>query len=267
METAPRLYHVPNQAVDRSTGVDVYFETLRREQARFLETIGRARSLLDGGSGHLAEFSASQAVLTRQFLDAQRAILKRRAEILAESSIDARPDPRTMAAQAQLAALLDDWWRTENKGARSAIDTVGATETVVPCRGVAPPRQLVNGQVGTGRQPSDVLAALEDVDPAHLLTLLTSLADSLAPPPEKIPRPQVAPVDELVIRLDHPPTGSTSDDTFREFWHERTHDNLDRAEPQRLTLVRRAAASLAGRVLVPMTVVTSAVVLLMAWIG
>ena len=47
METAPRPTDV-TAAADNGSGVDAYFDVLRKEQARFLDAIGAARSLLEG---------------------------------------------------------------------------------------------------------------------------------------------------------------------------------------------------------------------------
>jgi hypothetical protein len=64
--------------------VVAFFETLRDEQVRFLESMARARSVLGGGDGQLAQISAVHGRLTRQFFDAQRLIMQRRAEADAE---------------------------------------------------------------------------------------------------------------------------------------------------------------------------------------
>lgn len=83
METAP-LQNVGSPRAELSAGVETFFDTIRKEHERFLDQVGRARSLLGHGSGELAEISAIQLRLTRQFLDAQRSILTRRGQVDAE---------------------------------------------------------------------------------------------------------------------------------------------------------------------------------------
>lgn len=70
--------------IDLTADVAQYFETLRREQARFLEAVGQAASMLGQETGQVANLGAIQGRLTRQFFDAQRLILQRRAETDAE---------------------------------------------------------------------------------------------------------------------------------------------------------------------------------------
>jgi hypothetical protein len=60
--------------------VDGYLQTVKHEQQRFLDAIERARQQLDPTDGQLAHVAAIQGRLARQFLDGQRAILRRRAE-------------------------------------------------------------------------------------------------------------------------------------------------------------------------------------------
>ena len=293
METAPKLYHVVNQAAGHSAGVDAFLDALRREQACFLDTIAGARSLLDGESGQFARFTATHGLLTRQFLDAQRSIMKRRAEIDAEvamiideagftaETVDTRQlEPRITAAQRQLAALLDDWWRVENQDGRALVDAARARAAVrQPAEieagaainrrsDVAAHSDLVPKQSESTQQlTTEILAALEAVDPVNLLSLLTTLADSFAPRPAETERHEEPPSDDLVIRLDRATSGMTPEDTFQEFWDEPAPREIARAAPLRHSVFRRTARSLAAHVVLPMTVVTSAVVLLMAWIG
>ena len=294
METAPRLYHVLNRASDRNPEVEAYFDTLRKEQARFLDAIAGARSLLNSGSGQLAQLAATQGLLTRQFLDAQRSIMRRRAEIdaeiamivdesagLAAGMVDSRPlEPRTIAAQRQLASLLDDWWRIENQDGRAAVDAVRGRATVEPsagpevCQTLPPPVGVpVHGipiparTESTTCLPSEMLTALESVEPGNLLSLLTTLADSLAPRPAETELRQEPPVDDLVIRPDPAPIGISAADSFDEFWDERSILESEDASPRLMSAARRAFRSTAAHVVLPMTVVTSALVLLMVWVG
>jgi len=294
METAPMLYHVLNPAADRTAGVDAYLDTLRKEQARFLDAIAGARSLLNGQAGQLPQFAAAQGLLTRQFLDAQRSIMRRRAEIdaeiativdeasgLAAGIIDTRSlEPRTTSAQRQLAALLDDWWRIENQDRQAVIDAARGQSTVEPlvghevCKTFPPPLGLpvrdvpIPGQAAPMQSPpSEMLAALESVDPENLLSLLTTLADSLAPRSAEIDPREEPPVDDLVIKLTPAPLGMSAADSFEEFWDELSVVETKEASRRRMSVARRALKSTAAHVVLPMTVVTSAIVVLMAWVG
>ncbi len=82
METAL----TPNETRPTDLAVEVvaFFETLRTEQLRFLESMAQARASLRQDDGQLAQISATHARLTRQFFDAQRSIMQRRAEADAE---------------------------------------------------------------------------------------------------------------------------------------------------------------------------------------
>lgn len=64
--------------------VHAFLETLKREQASYLHAIAAARGQLGGDHGQLAHVTAIQGRLTRQFFDAQRLIMQRRAEVDAE---------------------------------------------------------------------------------------------------------------------------------------------------------------------------------------
>ena len=80
--TAPTVRSGAPSAV--SVEVLRYFEVLRNEQSKFLEAVAQARSVLGHETGNLSQVSAVQGRLTRQFFDAQRSLLQRRAEIDAE---------------------------------------------------------------------------------------------------------------------------------------------------------------------------------------
>jgi len=84
METSARPHDDNGPAAEADARVDAFFATLCYEQARFLEAFGQARSLLGSKSGQLAQLTANQGRLTRQFFDAQRGIMLRRAEVDAE---------------------------------------------------------------------------------------------------------------------------------------------------------------------------------------
>ena len=61
-------------------GADAYLERLSKEQTRFLGALADANTMLSGPTSQLARVAAVQSRLAQEFLDAQRAIIKRRAE-------------------------------------------------------------------------------------------------------------------------------------------------------------------------------------------
>jgi len=63
-----------------SPDVDAYLARLGLEQRRFLTAVGEANRDLNGSAGQLNKVVAIQTRLAQEFLDAQRAIIKRRAE-------------------------------------------------------------------------------------------------------------------------------------------------------------------------------------------
>lgn len=83
METGAR-FHDDGLNKPSDARVDEFFDTLCREQIRFLQAFGHARSLLGSESGQLAHVTAIQGRLTRQFFDAQRGLMRRRADVDAE---------------------------------------------------------------------------------------------------------------------------------------------------------------------------------------
>ncbi|MEN9643504.1 MAG: hypothetical protein RL238_173 [Actinomycetota bacterium] len=70
--------------IDLDADVARFFATVKQEQARFLHAFATARGEIGDGHGQLAQISAIQCRLTRQFFDAQRLIMERRAEVDAE---------------------------------------------------------------------------------------------------------------------------------------------------------------------------------------
>jgi len=70
--------------IDLDADVARFFATMKQEQARFLHAFATARGEIGDGHGQLAHISAIQCRLTRQFFDAQRLIMERRAEVDAE---------------------------------------------------------------------------------------------------------------------------------------------------------------------------------------
>lgn len=70
--------------IDLDADVARFFATMKQEQARFLHAFATARGDIGDRHGQLAQISAIQCRLTRQFFDAQRLIMERRAEVDAE---------------------------------------------------------------------------------------------------------------------------------------------------------------------------------------
>ena len=181
-------YYAIALAADRGDGVRDYLDVLRHEQARFLDAMGEARSLLDG-SCRLARATAIHTQLTRRFFDAQRAILRRRAEheaalALAAGSGDYEDYEVCELDEAQparqLAALLDDWWRAENHNGRVEIDAVRTHADLHPPSAEMrydPPRDLSR----PAQLSSDIVAALDAADPADLRSLMVPLEGLLEP--------------------------------------------------------------------------------------
>lgn len=134
MDTSAR-FHDGGRATDGDARVDAFFATLCREQARFLQEFGRARSLLGSESGQLAHVTAIQGRLTRHFFDAQRGILLRRADVDAEvAAIAAAAAEHSFAlvegARAQVAAGLIPPARDERTSA-----PISGLVPVIPAEG------------------------------------------------------------------------------------------------------------------------------------
>ncbi len=160
METISRPSRVGDLPAGASAEADAFLKTLRLEQARFLDAIRAASSLLSRNSGQMAFVAATHSRLTNQFFDAQRLIMTRRAEIDAEIDAEiergaapttfgattaiAAVDPRAgtvadvmdrdaaeastaVAQQSHLASLLDGWWVDANQQGQAEIARAQAT--------------------------------------------------------------------------------------------------------------------------------------------
>ena len=99
METTPRPADCDASPVAPGPppGADAYFERLSKEQTRFLGAFAEANTMLPGLPSQLARVAAIQSRLAHEFLDAQRAIIRRRAEteatvVAIASSADAEAD-------------------------------------------------------------------------------------------------------------------------------------------------------------------------------
>jgi hypothetical protein len=65
--------------IDRTPPGEEFVARVGKEQERYLQAFAEARKGLDGEPGQLAAIAAVQGRLTRQFFDAQRSLLRRRA--------------------------------------------------------------------------------------------------------------------------------------------------------------------------------------------
>ncbi len=83
--------------------VEAFFGELRSQQARFLDALHQLSAELLPNSGSLQCMAATQARLTRQFFDAQRALIRRRAEADTQAALirrSAQDDARAVVAAA-----------------------------------------------------------------------------------------------------------------------------------------------------------------------
>ena len=140
METTPHPADsdVSDGAPDLPTGADVYLERLSKEQTRFLRALAEANTMLPGPTSQLARVAAIQSRLAQEFLDAQRAIIKRRAE--------------TEATVVAIAASADAAAEGLFASARTAAASVtGATLQCAPTGSPVPqPAPLMAGISGAG---------------------------------------------------------------------------------------------------------------------
>lgn len=317
METAP-LHNAGGTQAELSVGVETFFDTIRKEHERFLDQVGRAQSLLGHAPGALAQVSAIQLRLTRQFLDAQRSILARRGQVDAEIArfasdaeqhaievvavaqarvggdfadhvssaatnsatvvgdpfaVESLQAPDGAVFSKQLTLLLDNWWHAErSEGAElieSARDRAAVRRNLADIEAgeiihSATPLGHLQPEV-TARQnepisylPVEMLAILRTAPARDLRDLLAALSAVLDPVVTLVAAPAYG---DMIIRLEPLPdaTGQAADDPFRHFWGQKTIATRQSG--------KQAWGRIVMRVLVPMTVVTSAFSLLMAWMG
>jgi hypothetical protein len=99
METNTREPAAAALRAESTAAADRFLTTLRREQARYLAAVEEARAQLEQDDGQLAHVAAIQGRMSRQFFDAQRSILRRRADADAEV---ARIEAQTAASARSL---------------------------------------------------------------------------------------------------------------------------------------------------------------------
>jgi hypothetical protein len=103
--TPPASQHLGDVPVIGST-VEAFFAQLGEAQARFVRVVSEAGAWLDNEPIELAELAAHQARLTQQLFDAQRSILRRRADV--ESGANCIAERSELEAQALVDAALRD---------------------------------------------------------------------------------------------------------------------------------------------------------------
>ena len=159
METTPRpaVCDVSEAAPVLPTGADAYLEQLSKEQTRFLTALADANTMLPGPTSQLARVAAIQSRLTQEFLDAQRAIIKRRAETEATVAAVA------IAAEAE-ADRLFACARDESVMASVCGPTLHAAPTGSPVAKPAPVMALRPGAAAAGAWPAPGSSSPADVE-------------------------------------------------------------------------------------------------------
>ncbi|MCX6542580.1 MAG: hypothetical protein NTX77_13405 [Actinobacteria bacterium] len=301
METTLQQHDFARVPATPTAEVASFFEALRGAHACFLDTVGRAQSLLEHDAGQLAHIASVQSRLTRSFLDAQRSILMHRAEIDAEVALVGLPE-RAQAtevvaasreqsfieAERQLATLLDAWWVAEREEGRAALDDAFArsamhhhivsVETAGPVDWTAPqtfpaptmPAAPRSSAIAPDLALTQTLAGLDSAGAGSLEDLFLTLAEALNEPAQAAapisfdaPSADAKPVDLA------PPAQLLAPSVVVE------NEEVARAEafqefwqaPQPPVETKRASTWVITQVVVPMAAVTAAVAIIMAWIG
>jgi hypothetical protein len=269
METRQRIAHVERSSPSVSKAADAFLATVRTEHARVLEVISRASAGLGSEAGQLAVASAGQAQLTRQFFDAQRSILRQRAEADAEladigsvPSADAtqhaaaHEDDLLSTQRQQLSALLDEWWTAECRvrqtvicEAREAVQQYLARLTVGEDHSItlvdAATVQVPSAEPTLPARTSLILDQLETADVGDLQSLLEALIESLDAQPA---------VRDVTGDLHFVEVAAS--DEFGQFW---TRAAPAPANPRRRWSIPHGV--------VPVAAAASLLTIAMAWIG
>ena len=261
METRQRVSGVEQQRAPRHAGADAFLAALRKEQARFIEAIGQAAAFLGPESGQLSHACATQAQLTRQFLDAQRSILQLRAETDQElaliGAVPGHPAPAPdgeldASHRQQLSLVLDQWWAGEGLLRRTIIDEARDAVQQYLARLAASDADAALMLPTTAAR---VLAELEVADATDLHSLLDELIYSLVAAP--LVGPQPSPVTASPGDLRFIDAGTDND--FGEFWAAREVVEPVDESPRRRLLLPSAVW--------PVAAVASLLTLAMAWMG
>src|SRR5262245_60652699 len=94
--------HVDDVPTIHRAEVEAFFSQMADAQARFVRAVSDAGAWLDGETVELAELAAVQARLTQQLFDAQRSILRRRADN------ESRANWIAQRSEAEAQALVDE---------------------------------------------------------------------------------------------------------------------------------------------------------------
>ncbi len=251
-------------ATPRNTQVAEYLETLKREQERYLDAIGCARSVLGDGRSQLAQMSAVQGRLVRRLFDAQRAILEQRARVDEEFRSFLTADVDGSRYERQLDALLDEWWQMERRETAMTLDLAAVSiddvqlewaddadgEPVAPVATRPLPASLVGLLDGaTGGDLDRLLDELvADLD-AHLAVAAAASAPAALPPP--------APGDLVILG------GADAEAQFDSFWAQPSTElalPVNEDEPKSL-------AWIPTQVVIPVVAVTAGLSLALLLIG
>ncbi len=243
------VYEMPD-GVDRSpippvAAASSFLAESGRAHDWFLDTLSELASDLAAEPGELSRVVSQQHRLLRQFMDAQRSILRYWAEVDAEvgdivarrarttgAQVDDRPlATHESAAETQLRLVLDDLWRAEHDAGRTLIDTTRSrdehpsadAEPELADAAPADPEVLgepapapalrelldVFDEVTDDEEPVDVLAVID-----RLLERLIVRAGDIDPaPPEPVLAAAAAPTTAPTAA---PTIGDP--DAFARFW-------------------------------------------------
>jgi len=144
METTPRLPESHEQPVALPAETSAYLTRLAQEHAKFLGVLADANSLLPADAAQVSKMAGIQSRLTQEFFDAQRAIIRRRAEtdvLVGRIGADSSAAAGSMLAEARTkAALL-------HGGRPLTLPRPGAVPA--PLAAPAPPQSLSHAVPGT----------------------------------------------------------------------------------------------------------------------
>jgi hypothetical protein len=166
---------------ESNADVDRFLTRIAAEQTRFLDRLGDARLRLDSSAPELADVAARHARLTRQLLDAQRAIMRLRADVevvVCEIAAD---------AEAEVAAIT-------GAARRLAIGDHPEPITRAPC--FAPPQP---DQLRPDPDENRSLARVFDLGPAPLGAPVRLAAPAVAPV-ERSRRNEMAEFGNVLLR-------------------------------------------------------------------
>lgn len=188
MSTSPATLCVSAASTREAT--ERFLDVLREKQQQYLESIGEANAIVRG-TGELDRVVASTTQLSRQFFDAQRAIVARTGHLEATMRSSGSDDLLDLegwdaqAASRELGALLDGWWSALNSGAATAMDESRARTSLVrqveSIQARFDQEPAVEGAASRPNLPAAVHQLLDHAEAFDLRGLLSALAASLRP--------------------------------------------------------------------------------------